>query len=136
MSYRKKITVIFIIFLVIIGIALIITELDVIHYNQFGYQANDIRDIFGQGMGLLSLSALPTLFLLLFTKEAVYKSWILFSLIFLPISITLIAITPEHCGSLFCLFTRENITFSLSGLFLFISLIIIIVQSIQTRGKK
>jgi hypothetical protein len=92
-----------------------------------------------QALSLFSISLLPLLFLLIFTKEAVYLAWRKFALWFLPISALLIFSAPEYSGGGFIGmsygFTREIMSMTLAVLFFVISLILIIYKSIKLRGK-
>lgn len=81
------------------------------------------------------LSILPLLCILLFTNEAIYKSWRNFSIVFLPVAAFLIASAQETCGAIVCLLTREAVTLYMSILFLIISFSIIAIKSWRLRGK-
>ena len=86
------------------------------------------------------LCILVSLLPLLFLKEAVYKSWRNFAMIYIPIAIVLIMASPEYSdgflgGGWSMTPAREETTMWLSGLFLFISLILITYKSLKLRGK-
>ena len=88
---------------------------------------------------LLSAGITVSLFLLYFLKEGVYKAWRKFAVIYLPIAIFLIAISPTHSSNFLggpsVGYDREGTTIALSIIFLLISLILIIYKSIKLRKK-
>ncbi len=90
----------------------------------------------GEPIVLLSFSTLPVLFLLLFTKQAVYETWKKFALIFIPITIVWIFTAPSSCGGYLpmCI-TKELASMFSAGLFFLISLLIIIIKSIKLTEK-
>ena len=86
---------------------------------------------------LFSLTILSSLIPLYFLKEAVYKTWGKFALVYLPLAILWIATSDPFGGRGYVgiLDSREQVTFFVSGLFLVISFIIIITKSLKLRGK-
>lgn len=71
-----------------------------------------------------------------FMRDAVHKAWARFSLVFVPVSMLLILITPESGGGGFgpsISFGKGDTAFLASVLFVLISMGIIIVQYIRTR---
>lgn len=88
--------------------------------------------------------SLPTLVILIstiplfFLKEAVYKTWRNFSLVFIPLLFVFIFTSPEHNSGLFGttnLFNRESSAFVGSWSYLILSYIIIAVKAWKTRKK-
>ncbi|MDX9925610.1 MAG: hypothetical protein RBS48_12675 [Ignavibacteriaceae bacterium] len=81
-------------------------------------------------------SALLFIFLMfLFVKEDVFNIWKKFAKIFLPVAMLLVVITPTHYGGLVGI-DKEIATWWLAGLFLFISIGIIVWKSIHLRKNK
>ena len=72
-----------------------------------------------------------------FLREEIFQSWIFFAKWFVPLSVILTILTPETTGSAFVpLWGRGAVTLMMSGLFLAISLIIILWKSLGTRLRK
>ena len=77
------------------------------------------------------------LFLSLITykmRDEIFRSWIKFSYVWIPLTIILTLLAPEYSPSLLPL-TKGVISFYFSALFLLISIIIIISKSIFLRRK-
>jgi cell division protein FtsL len=136
MKYQKKILIIFSATFITLCISIIISELDFTHCDYRGYCTDVIGSIFGQGLGFLSLSTLPVLFFLLFTKKAVYETWKKFALIFVPIVALWVLAVPSSCGGFLpmCL-TKELVSMFSAILLLIISILIIAIQSWKHRDK-
>ena len=92
-----------------------------------------------QLVALPSLSVLLSLLPLYFLKEGVFKTWRTFALIYLPIAIFLIVISPEQLDQSFLGMSygadRESTTIATAGLFVLVSYIIIIYKSYSLRSK-
>lgn len=71
---------------------------------------------------------------LLFVKEQVFNKWFKFAIIYVPISIVLIAIASPT-GDMFFPSLRETLTFLLPIVFFIASLFIIIFEHIKLRRK-
>ena len=133
--YRKQILALVAISLlsVILGILFLCQpDADLVCYG--------IHDDLSLTVWLLSAVFFITLIPLYFTKEAVYKAWRKFAIVYLPIAMILIAIgdTSGRGGGLggpSMDMDREMTTFFFSGLFLFISFILILYKSLKLRGK-
>ena len=139
MSYKKQILILLTVFIVIFIV---------------GFELASPRDIglcakndsvcnyeFGASYGLpiwfLSLAIILTLIVLLFSPERAYHAWKKFALVSIPLGAIWIATTPVSCGGGFGLslcFNKEAITWLTSGLFLGISLIIILVSSLRKKN--
>jgi len=91
----------------------------------------------GESIFFLSATLLLSLIPLYFLKEGIYKAWRKFAVIYLPIAILWIAASDPYGGGGYVgmLDSREQVTFFVSGLFLLISLILIIYKSIKLRKK-
>lgn len=76
---------------------------------------------------------LAIVFLVLHFAKAGYVTWKKFAVIYIPISLILIAVTPENAG--FMNPDRELMTWFLSGLFLLISLAVIGIKSWKARRE-
>ena len=90
----------------------------------------------------LTLFSFPIFLLSLilhFTREQVFRSWLKFARIFLPIAIALIVLTPSGSGGFSAGFggpDRETVTEELAALFSLISLVLIVYKSIKLRSRK
>lgn len=84
--------------------------------------------------GSIFISTIPLFFL----KEAVYKTWRNFSLVFIPLLLIFIFTSPESSGGLFGttnLFDRESAAMVGTTTYLILSYIIIAVKAWKTRKK-
>ncbi len=133
MNHRKK-----------IGILLILSSIIfVVGYLIFYLDTKEIccyrsADKIGQPLGIGGLSLSIIFLILLFTKEAVFNSWKKFGIWYIPLAAILIFLAPSSSGGSFGYsmgFDREAVTMFTSGLFLIISLLIIITKSWRLRGK-
>jgi hypothetical protein len=84
----------------------------------------------------LTLTIFPILFLLsiisFFIREQVFKLWLKFVYVWVPLSMILVFIMPDY-GSPFMRINKPNTSLAMSGLFLIISLVIIISKSIKLK---
>lgn len=94
----------------------------------------DLSEAISQPLGLFSLfiGFLSIIFLLL--REEIFRAWIKFARIYLPISILIILWAPSSDGSLFPI-DKEVMSWLTSVLFLFISLVIIATKSWKLRKE-
>jgi len=140
MSYRKKITILFLSSIAGFVAGLILTAPEHVGLcGEYKYSCQDVLGAIGQPVGLLSLSLIIISIILFFTKEQVFKIWKRFAVWFLPIILFFILITPAGCGGLLgagCLFDKEIATMTFSGLFFIISLLIITIKSISLRNQE
>ena len=87
-----------------------------------------------------SASLLITAAILLFVREATFKSWRRFAYWAIPISVLLLWIAPTTTGGglgiSFLSYTKESASWLVSGAFLLISLIIIVRKSLQAGSQK
>jgi hypothetical protein len=140
MNYKKQIKIISLLF--VTYLILLATYL-IVYQNDFCSGINDCLKgmIFGapyQYSVLPVVSLFLCFFVSLFVKEAAYLSWRKFALWYLPIVTILIFVVGGTGSSGFnpgMGFDRESLTFFFSGLFVFISLILITYKSIKLRGK-
>lgn len=91
---------------------------------------NIVGGIFGTPLFLFSLVSFFLFVIFLFVHDIVYKYWIKFSKIYLPVAIILIILSPVVSQS-FVGFYRELTTQWLAGIFLISSLGIIIYKSLK-----
>ena len=77
------------------------------------------------------LSSIP----LIFTSPVVFSSWFRFAKYYLPIAALLVIVSPSIDRSILG-FDREFMTWLLSGIFLVVSLILIIYKQIRVRANK
>jgi CBS domain containing-hemolysin-like protein len=88
----------------------------------------------GLAVWVLSASIFISTLPLLFLKEKVYKSWRIFALWAIPLSLLWIFLTPIHGSGGILATGREYITFLVSGLFLTISYILIAYKTWKWRN--
>lgn len=91
-------------------------------------------EIIGQPLGIFSVCLFFLSLILLIMHEQVFRVWLKFAVIFLPVAIILIAITPSTSGSIDPI-EREPVTLFLAVVFFVTSLIIIAIKSFRLRGK-
>lgn len=96
--------------------------------------------ISGIGEPLLIFSILLVIFfsIFLFLKKNIFNSWLRFAAWWVPLSIILIAITPETSNSWMPLYFigKNTVTIIMAGFFAFVSLLLITLKSFQARNKK
>jgi hypothetical protein len=139
MNYKKKIYWIVIVSVVtiLISLALALPEIfglcgknDTICIDEYIYKYDTVAM-------LLLVFLIPIFFIsvvLLFLREQVFNAWSKFSIIFLPIAIILVAITPKINGTLIG-FDKESASLALATIFLIVSVFILAFKSFQLRGK-
>ena len=135
MSYRKKIFLIGAVFVLTGAASVLVTYIDIFNLCPSKdsiclYKLGEI----GQPVTLGSISFIVILFILLFTKQAVFRSWLKFATPYLILSILLLAVAPTSNADIYGL-DRELIAWFTSALFLVISLLIIGIKSWKLRGK-
>lgn len=81
----------------------------------------------------ISISLFITSFFIMFIKDQIFHSWIKFTYYWIPISMFLVLIIPGGGGrgSFPSLIDAESISIIMSGLYLIISLIIVIIGSVK-----
>ena len=72
--------------------------------------------------------------LILLAVPKTFNSWLRFAKYYLPIAAALIILSPVSDGSIFG-FDKEFMTWLLSGIFLVVSLILIIYKQIRLRAQ-
>ena len=147
MGYKKQVKILFVILITTFTIVAYLGFVqEFIHEECLKYHKTILRcidvSLFSdyQPHSFIVLSTLITLIPLYFTKEAVYKAWRKFAVIYLPIAIFLIIIGDTSgggggLGGPSMDMDREMATFFFSGLFIFISFILIIYKSLKLRGE-
>lgn len=80
----------------------------------------------------LSLSLLIISAIIIFVRDQIFYSWLKFAYWWLSITILLVLIVPTNDGSLLPI-TKEIVSLWMSGLFIFISLVIIVIKSLKLR---
>jgi len=70
-----------------------------------------------------------------FTREEIFRTWIKFALVWIPLTMFLTLISPEYSQSLLPI-VKSTVSFGFSALFFFISLIIIAYKYFTTRPGK
>jgi lysylphosphatidylglycerol synthetase-like protein (DUF2156 family) len=140
MSYKKEIKKLIIISLIILLITIAIN-----FSTRLSYCGKSTDCLFNLSVILLKYnqfillpSAMALLFLLFFLMidcKFIYEAWRNFSVIFLPIVVLISFFMPTNCTGMFCMLTQQSASYSMTLLFLLTSLFIIIIKSIQLRGK-
>ena len=84
----------------------------------------------------LVAASLISLFLFL-VNDNIFKKWLIFSLVWLVLSFILILVTPEYSGGWGPNFNpdRETVSIWMGVLFVIISLVLIIWQSVKERKR-
>lgn len=137
MNYKKKIYWVLVISAILILISLVLGLPE-----NFGLcKKGDIScvhnyiDNFNEIIQITFIFSIPVIIIslvLLFLKEKAFKAWSKFAIIFIPISIILISITPSVKRTLIG-FDREIITIGLAIIFFTVSLLIIVVNSARFK---
>lgn len=135
MNYKSKNVIICVCSFII---SLIIWLGCVVIFNDYCYE--NINDTITGFLMLFAPIVFSSSFLLLFLREEIFRSWQKFAIIWVPISILLIARAPAQrdCffGGPFCYgLDREGMIWFTAGIFFIVSLIIIAVKSWKLRGK-
>ncbi len=141
-SYKKQILFIFVVSIVVLTVTAIKGIFD--NFNGCGTEIYCFRRLITsssyQYIFIPTLAILLSLIPLIFLKQAVYRAWRKFAVVALPIIILIIAVSPEYSGSGLggpnLGLTRETAALTFSTIFIIISLVIIIIKSIKSRGKK
>jgi len=78
--------------------------------------------------------SVPVLLILFLSSERIFSTWKKFAKIYLPIAILLIAVTPAQCDApLGACFDKELTTLWLSGIYLVVSLSIMLFQYLKHK---
>ncbi len=103
-------------------------------YNNFGLYWETVEMVV-QVPAFFSFSLFVISLILFFLREEVFHSWKKFAIIYLPIAALILFVTAGESGGGIGLarIDSEIISWWLSGLFIFISLIIIAVKSWKLR---
>lgn len=90
-------------------------------------------EIVAEPLFFLSIPFLLVIIILFFRPKETFDVWKKFAIIFLPLSIILIAITPVTSYDMMFDYNKEKITWIMSGLFFVISLMVIIINIIKRK---
>lgn len=136
MSYKKKVLLILLVSIFGFITAFILTSPGSLGLCPLGdkFCFDPYDEIIGQPLGILSVCLFFLSLVLLIAHEQVFRVWSKFTIIFFPVAIALIAITPSISGSIDPV-EREPVTLFLATIFLIVSLLIIAIKSFQLRGK-
>jgi len=88
----------------------------------------------GEPLFIISLSLMVCSLILFFMKDEVFKFWLKFAYIWIPLTSIFVIISPEYDSGLIPI-EKESVSILFSVLFLLISIIIIISKSISLRKK-
>jgi hypothetical protein len=145
MYYKKRIGIVALLIFIVLGWGWINVLLEDGFWSKcMDIHKSQVRCIEGVLSGnepILSLILFSILFStipLFFLKEAVYKTWRNFSLVFIPLMLIFIFTSPEYNSGLFGttnLFNRESATFVGFWAYLILSYIIIAIKAWRVRGE-
>jgi len=99
------------------------------------FRSYDFVDGIIMGLFLFPLFIFIATLLMNRKKEAVFDSWWKFTRVYIPLSFFLILITPGGPSSGLINIDSELVTWWLSGIFLFVSIVLIMVKSRKLRSK-
>lgn len=88
----------------------------------------------GQPLFYGSIAVSIIFLLLFFLSQQYFKNWLKYVAWIIPVSILWIALEPVTCGSMVC-FDKELATWWASGIYLVLSLAVIIVTYLTRRGR-
>ena len=132
--YKQLIPVVFVMF----GIGLRYVAIWCIYGINSCFAANFFHKIFGEVIIQLYFFSIIILFptiVLCFVKRLIFNSWLRFAAWWLPLSIILIAITPETSNSWMPLYfvSKDTVTVLMASIFTIISLILIAWKTFAAR---
>ena len=140
MGYKTKIKCLFVGSLTTFVITLVAGIIFTKKYTEIralGYNLAHSIDNSIQTLGFFTLALIVLSLILFFLREQVFHSWVKFTKWYLPIALLLILISSDTGGGLFIGFgggyDREGMIWFTTGLFLVISLLIIIIKSWRLR---
>lgn len=140
MGYKKKIYYILVASVILAIISLILAlpeysglcrELDSACIDAYIYR----YDALTTSLLIFSACLFSISIILLFLREQIFLAWSKFSIIFFPIAVVLITMTPTTSGTLVG-FDKESATLWLAIAFLIASILIIAIKSFKLRGMK
>lgn len=113
---------------VLLGIGVVGIGVD--YYNVLDYTIADPISNFASSLLVISV-------FLCFVTDQVFFSWLTFAKWWIPLTILLIVISPTNGSSAFfpAFFSKELTSMWMGGLFVLISLLLIIIKSLSLRGK-
>ena len=89
----------------------------------------------GVPLVLFSIISIFLLSIQLFLREEIFRSWIRFATVFVPVSLIITIFSSPNDGDMFFPSTEEMSIFSLPTIFLITSILIITVKSLKLRKK-
>lgn len=130
--FTKKGVLIWGLFLSIVLFGLIFLQ-----QNSFCYSTGWCRNLWGE-LNLVGFILFPFPFVFLFSlitykmRDEVSRAWIKFATWWVPLQILLVAITPDsYPGAFIAIIDQQSVAIVLSGLFVIISLALIIWRSLS-----
>ncbi|MFA5877241.1 MAG: hypothetical protein WC880_02670 [Candidatus Paceibacterota bacterium] len=125
-------------FLVLLGISLEYVAYWCVYsvgvcYGSLVHQSFD----FIKPLYIFSLAILPITLVLCFVSSLIFKSWLKFAMWWVPLSILVIVVTPVTNNSWMPLysFVKEDVAWFMGGVFVVISLGIIVWKTLSLRKK-
>ena len=131
MISKKNLLSISIVGLIVFLLALFSKELGICPQADYSFCldfSNQLAEVLIPVLALLILSAISFFF-----SPDVYASWFRFTRWWIPASIILIVATPEYGGGLFNPIQKGLVSIVMSGLFVFISILVILVAYLRLR---
>jgi len=118
--------------LLFILIALCVLGISTDYFNLAHYTTADF-------VSTLSLAVLPILLILFFLRDEIFLAWLKFAWWYLPITLLLVIFSPNHNGGFLpSPITKELASLWLGGLFVIISLVLIVYKhfSLPRGGRE
>ena len=94
-----------------------------------------INSIYRDPLYILSISVLLMSITTFFISNTVFNVWKKFTYFCIPLFLILVLLTPETTGNMLFDMDKEFVSMVLSGLYIIISLLLIIIMSIVTHLK-
>ncbi len=138
MSYKKKLYIYISSTVGVFSVSVILglSEKFGICPSSFSYACIRKAELWAEPLFFGSLSLFIIFLILLFTKKAVWNAWKKFGIWYIPLATFLIFIAPSSSDGSFGFsmgFDREGVTMFTSGLFMIISLLIIVIKFWKLR---
>jgi len=135
MTDRKFIILLLIIGIVTAAVGFMLSDpisLEICRHNDISCDSA-IGEGVGQPLMMGSVVFLIITFILLFTSQQVFNVWKKFALVFIPLGALAIIFTPITCHEFIC-FDKESVIWAVSGLYIAISLLIIVYKQFIKRA--
>ena len=91
---------------------------------------------YGESLFVFSLIVVCISVITFFLHNTVFRSWLKFAGVWMGITIALVIIIPDDGGGFVTLISKEIISMLSAGLFVAVSIILLIIKSLLLRRKK